>query len=114
MVIEYIEADGFTVVDSVSLAVSNNLEVGRLDPMKLPEHVSKLDLSQADGLILSACVQMPSLPAVQMVQDMIGMPVISAATCTTREILEALGLDPVVPNAGAALGTMPGQIVVPT
>ncbi len=113
MVIEYIEADGFTVVDSVSLSVSNNLEVGRLDPMKLPEHVARLDLSQADGLILSACVQMPSLPAVQVVQDKIGLPVITAATCTTREILEALGLEPVVPNAGAALGTMSVRTGVP-
>ncbi|MFN3766494.1 MAG: Asp/Glu racemase, partial [Aliihoeflea sp.] len=109
MVIDYIEADGFTVVDSVSLSVANNLEVGRLDPSRLPDHVAKLDLSEADGLILSACVQMPSLPSVQRVQDAIGLPVITAATCTAREILTALGLEPNVPGAGAALGTMPAR-----
>ncbi len=103
LVVGYIEADGFIVVDSVSLAVPNNLAVGRLDPMKLPEHVARLDLSGADGLILSACVQMPSLPAVERVQDKIGLPVITAATCTAREILTSLGLDPVVPGGGAAL-----------
>ena len=103
LVVGYIEADGFTVVDSVSLAVPNNLEVGRLDPMKLPEHVARLDLSGADGLILSACVQMPSLPAVERVQDKIGLPVITAATCTARGILTSLGLEPVVPGGGAAL-----------
>ncbi|ALG90877.1 Asp/Glu racemase [Actibacterium sp. EMB200-NS6] len=113
LVIDYIEADGFTVTDSVSLSVPDNLEVGRLDPMNLPGHVAKLDLSGADGLILSACVQMPSLPAVQKVQDMIGLPVITAATCTAREILTSLGLDPVVPGAGAALGTLPATAQVP-
>ncbi|MBB3064501.1 maleate cis-trans isomerase family protein [Limibacillus halophilus] len=111
MVIAYIEAAGVTVTNSVSLSISNNLAVGRLDPLNLPEHVAKLDLSGVDGLILSACVQMPSLPAVQMVQDKIGLPVITAATCTTREILLALGLDPIVPNAGAALGTQSTGVI---
>jgi len=107
MVIDYIEADGFTVVDSVSLSVPHNLEVGRLDPAHLPDHASKLDLKDADGLILSACVQMPSLSAVQKVQDQLGLPVITAATCTAREILLALGMEAKVPNAGAALGAFP-------
>jgi len=92
------------VLDSVSLSVSNNLAVGRLDPAKLPDHVSKLNLKGADGLVLSACVQMPSLPAVQAVQDRFGLPVVTAATCTTREILLALGVEPRIPNGGAALG----------
>ncbi|WP_306051047.1 maleate cis-trans isomerase family protein [Oceaniradius stylonematis] len=109
MVIDYIEADGFTVVDSISLSVANNLAVGRLDPARLPEHVSKLDLSGADGLILSACVQMPSLPSVQKVQDATGLPVVTAATCTAREILLGLGLEAKVPGAGAALGTLPAR-----
>lgn len=109
MVIDYIEADGFEVIDSISLSVSDNLEVGRLDPMRLGEHASKLDLRRADGLILSACVQMPSLPAVEMVQQMLGVPVITAATSTTREILRSLGLEAVVPGGGAALGSVPAQ-----
>lgn len=114
MVVDYIEADGFTVVDSISLSVANNLEVGRLDTARLPDHVAKLNLSGADGLILSACVQMPSLAAVQKVQDAVGIPVITAATCTAREIMIALGLEPKVPGAGAALGTLPArQEIVP-
>lgn len=109
MVVDYIEADGFTVVDSISLSVADNLKVGRLDPYRLPVHVSGLNLSGADGLILSACVQMPSLPVVQKVQDQVGIPVITAATCTAREILLGLGLDPKVSGAGAALGSMPAR-----
>jgi maleate isomerase len=77
--------------------------VGRLDPDALPGHVRRLDLSAVDGIVLSACVQMPSLPAVQRVQDDTGLPVITAATATTREILKAIGLPTEIEDAGAAL-----------
>ena len=54
--------------------------------------------------MLSECVQMPSLPSVQIVQDTTGLPVVTAAaSATTREIMQAIGIDPMIPNAGAAL-----------
>lgn len=109
MVGNYIEDCGVEITDSVSLSVTDNCAVGRLDPADLRQHVRRLDLGGAEGIVLSACVQMPSLPAVQPVQDALGLPVITAATATTREILLALGMEPHVPNAGAALsGT--GQV----
>ena len=67
-VIEYLEDAGVEVVDLVSLEVPDNLAVARLDPADLLEHYRKLDLSRADALVLSACVQMPSLPSIQPVQ----------------------------------------------
>ncbi|MED4369245.1 maleate cis-trans isomerase family protein [Schinkia azotoformans] len=103
MVIEYIEDNEIKVTDSISLEVSDNLEVGRLDPMNLLEVVKELDISNADAVVLSACVQMPSLPAIQKVEDMIGKPVLSAATSTVYQILNHLGLQPIVPNAGKLL-----------
>ena len=53
--------------------------------------------------MLSACVQMPSLPAVAQVEAMTGKPVVTAAIATTYAMLKALDLDPVVPGAGALL-----------
>jgi maleate isomerase len=103
LVVTYLRDSGTDVVDAVSLGVADNCEVGRLDVSELPEHVSRLDLSQADGIILSACVQMPSLAAVQAVEDAFGLPVVTAATATTREILTALGLDTEIEGGGAAL-----------
>jgi maleate isomerase len=46
---------------------------------------------------------MPSLPAVQAVEDEAGLPVLSAATATTFCILNELGLSPTIPNAGSLL-----------
>ncbi|MBN9735566.1 MULTISPECIES: aspartate/glutamate racemase family protein [unclassified Pseudonocardia] len=102
-VVTYIEDAGVEVVDALSLEVPDNLAVARLDPADLREHHRRLDLTRADALVLSACVQMPSLPSIQPVQDEIGIPVLSAATATTHRILTELGLDPRVPGAGALL-----------
>ena len=102
-VIDYIEDAGIKVTDSISLEVSDNLEVGRLNPLNLIEHAKRLDISDADAIVLSACVQMPSLAAIQQVEDMLGKPVLSAATATVYRILKKLELAPVVLNAGYLL-----------
>ncbi|MFB3159937.1 Asp/Glu racemase [Neobacillus sp. 179-J 1A1 HS] len=102
-VIDYIEASDIQVTDSISLEIPDNLEVGRQDPMRLLEIVKKLDISQADAVVLSACVQMPSLEAIQLVENEIGKPVLSAAVATVYNILKTLDLHPYVPNAGKLL-----------
>lgn len=103
MVIDYIEENDIKVTDSISLEEPDNLKVGRLDPMNLVNIAANLDVSEADAVVLSACVQMPSLPAIQKVEDMLGLPVLSAATATVYQILKNLNLNPVVPNAGKLL-----------
>lgn len=102
-VADYVRGEGFDVRETVSLEVADNVEVGRLDPRNLVEEARKLDLAGVDALVLSACVQMPSLPVVQQVEDELGVPVLTAATATARELLLALGLEPVIPDAGRLL-----------
>ncbi|WP_433786463.1 maleate cis-trans isomerase family protein [Actinomycetospora sp. CA-101289] len=102
-VVAYLEDAGVEVVDSLSLEVPDNLAVARLDPADLREHHRRLDLSRADALVLSCCVQMPSLPSIEPVQDEVGIPVLSAATATTFRILSELGLETRVPGAGHLL-----------
>ena len=104
-VVDYIEDTGIEVVDALSLEVPDNLAVARLDPADLREHWRRLDLRRADALVLSACVQMPSLASIQQVEDEAGLPVLSAATSTAFRILSELGLPPVVPHAGSLLGS---------
>jgi maleate isomerase len=90
-------------VDSISLEVADNLEVGCLDPLALPSIAEGLDLSRAEALVLSACVQMPSLPAIAVAEQRFGLSVLSAATATVYQILSRLGLSTAVPGAGALL-----------
>ncbi|PLR80682.1 Asp/Glu racemase [Bacillus canaveralius] len=103
MVIEYLNTAGIEVVDSISLEVADNLEVGRLEPLKLIDHATRLNTKGADAVVLSACVQMPSLPAIQTVEDRLRLPVLSAATSTVYKILKELNLNTAVPDAGYLL-----------
>ncbi|AYQ42084.1 Asp/Glu racemase [Burkholderia aenigmatica] len=102
-VVEYVENEGIEVIDSLAFEIPDNLEVGRRDPARLVDDVKKLNIANADVVVLSACVQMQSLPSIQLVEDALGVPVTSTAICTTRRMLDHLGLEPVVPNAGALL-----------
>jgi maleate isomerase len=71
--------------------------------MALPDVAERLDLSRADAVVLSACVQMPSLPAIAVAEQRLGLPVLSAATATVYQILSRLGLSTHVPDAGELL-----------
>jgi len=103
LVVNYIRHEGYEVIDYCALEIPDNLEVGRHDPAKLPEIVSRLNTKDCDAIVLSACVQMPSLPSVPMVEAMTGKPVITASIATTYAMLKALDLEAVVPGAGALL-----------
>jgi maleate isomerase len=107
VVCEYLGGYGIEVVSSVSLEVSDNVEVGQLDPARLIDHAAGLDLATADAVVLSACVQMPSLSALGDASERLGLPVLSAATATAAEILTLLDEEPVVPGTGAALAPVP-------
>jgi maleate isomerase len=102
-VADYIEDYDIEVVDSLSLSVSDNVEVGRLPTDQLAGHAERLDLSRAQMLIASACVQMPSLAALPTLEAQLGLPVMSAATATAAELLDALNLPRHVPDAGVLL-----------
>lgn len=103
LVIDYIESEGIAVQDSISLEIADNLAVGARDPLALLEIVKRLKFAGADAVVLSACVQMPSFAAIQQVQDSCGLPVVSAAVCTTYRMLKTLGLATHVPGGGELL-----------
>ena len=103
LVVDYIESEAITVKDFIALEIQDNLAVGARDPLALLEIYKKLDIRGIDALVLSACVQMPSLAAVQRVEDECGVPVVTAAIATTHQMLAALDLDATVPNGGELL-----------
>ncbi|MEV5146930.1 Asp/Glu racemase [Streptomyces sp. NPDC052727] len=100
-VVDYIEAEGIEVQDAISLEVDDNIAVGRLDENQLPHIASRLDTRGADAVVLSACVQMPSLGAIPATEAALELPVVTAATATSWQLLSALGAYAPVPGAGA-------------
>lgn len=101
-VCDYLGAEGVEVVDARSLSVPDNTAVGRLDPAYLLE-ISTTLRRDVDVVVLSACVQMPSLSAIAPVEHRLGVPVISAATATIYQTLRRLGLSTHVPGGGHLL-----------
>jgi maleate isomerase len=103
VVVDYIANEGYEVVDWRALEIPDNLEVARHDPRNLPGIVREMKTGDVDAIVLSACVQMPSLPVVAQVEAETGKPVITAAIATTYAMLQALKLERIVPGAGALL-----------
>ncbi|MFD1600457.1 maleate cis-trans isomerase family protein [Halobellus rarus] len=102
-VIDYFENSGVEVVDYEALECPDNLEVAQLDQRNLLDIADNLETDDSDALVLSSCVQMPSLASIQAAEDQFGLPVFSAATATTYEILDQLRLSTQVCGAGSLL-----------
>jgi len=98
----YLAAEGIEVVDPVSLSVADNAAVGTLpqeDLLALGDTLPR----DVDAVVLSACVQMPSLGVIEAAERRLGLPVVSAATATLFQLLRRLGLGTRVPGAGRLL-----------
>ncbi|KJS61632.1 maleate cis-trans isomerase family protein [Streptomyces rubellomurinus] len=102
-VVDYLAAEGVEVLDHAALEIADNLDVAAHDPARLPAIARGLAHAEADAVVLSACVQMPSLSAVEEAERQLGKPVVSAAICTTHQLLRALGLPAFAPGAGQLL-----------
>ncbi|MEU5397974.1 Asp/Glu racemase [Streptomyces sp. NPDC005963] len=102
-VVEYIEAEGFEVADWRALEVADNSEVGCIPGERIMEAARSIDLTGVDALVLSCCVQMPSLDLIQAAEDELRLPVLSAATAGAYSILRSLGRPVRVPGAGSLL-----------
>ncbi|WP_134725765.1 maleate cis-trans isomerase family protein [Paracoccus luteus] len=103
MVVDYIRNEGIEVGDYRALEISDNLKVAAHDPMNLPGIVAGMKTDDVDAIVLSACVQMPSLAAITTVEAQARKPVLSAAVATTWSMLRELGLNTRVPGGGTLL-----------
>ena len=103
LVADYIESEGIEVKDFLALEIPDNLEVAAQDPEAPADLWAGLDIKGVDAIVASACVQMPSLPAVDRIERASGLPTLSAAVATTWSILRTLKLNPVAPGGGALL-----------
>ena len=107
-VVKYVEAEGIEVKHFVNFRIESNLAVGRRDPLLLLEDLKNLNVKGIDVVVLSVCVQMPSLPAIYEAQRRLGIPVTSTAICTVRGMLDRLGLKAEIPGGGVLLGDRAG------
>ena len=102
-VVSYLEAEDFDVVDWRALEVADNAEVGCIPGDRVMAAARELDLTGVDALVISACVQMPSLDLVEAAEQEFGVPVLAAATAGAYSRRTGLGLAVDLPGAGRLL-----------
>jgi maleate isomerase len=102
-VVGYLEAEGLEIVDWAALEVADNAAVGTIPGERILAAARGLDLRRAEALVLSACVQMPSLGLIEPAEQEFGLPVLSAATAGAFTLLRRLGLPAALPGAGRLL-----------
>jgi maleate isomerase len=105
LVVDYLESERVQVHDWAALEVADNAEVGCIPGERVLTAARGLDLTGVDALVISACVQMPSLQLVEPAEQEFGLPVLSAATAGAFTLLRGLGLPTVLPGAGRLLAT---------
>ena len=113
-VVDYLTHEGIEVLDYKALEIPNNLDVAAHDPGLLPGIASALAYSDADAVVLSACVQMPSLASIEEAEQRLGKPVVSAAVCTAHQMLRALDLPAFAPGAGHLLSGAYADVPLPS
>ena len=102
-VVEYLESEGLSVVDWIALDEADNRAVARIEGTRVMAAARGLDRSRADALVVSACVQMPSLDLIQPAEEEFGIPVLSAATAGAHVLLQRLGIGGELRGAGSLL-----------
>jgi maleate isomerase len=102
-VVVYLEAEGFEVADFRALEVADNAEVGCIPGDRVMEAARSMSVEGVDALVLSCCVQMPSLSLIGPAEAEFGIPVLSAATAGAYSLLRALDLPVDLPGAGSLL-----------
>jgi maleate isomerase len=112
-VVGYVEGEGIEVAGWRTLEVPDNRDVGRIPGPRLLAAARELDCRGVDALVLSACVQMPSLDLVEAVEAELGLPVVTASTAGALALLHRLGLPAHLPGAGVLLrsGSAPSPSV---
>jgi maleate isomerase len=102
-VVGYLESEEFEVTDWRALEIADNAEVGCIPGERVLEAARSLDLIGVDALVISACVQMPSLGLIDPAEKELGIPVLSAATAGAYSIMHSLNLPVAIPGAGSLL-----------
>jgi maleate isomerase len=111
LVADFIEHEGIEVQDFGNLSVTDNAAVGCIAPEMIQGALGGLSWRNADLIVLSACVQTPSLGLIEKVEQQTGISTTSAAVCTAKSPLRAIRIGAVAPGLGAFFSSSKPAVV---
>ena len=89
-VLNYFKNENFIVTSNSYFDISNDLDIGKVDPNYLYEVLCKMDLSDADALFVS-CTALPVLNIIDKLEKKLNKPVLSSNQTLIWDSLEIIG-----------------------
>ncbi len=89
--VEFLESQGYKVVDLKYLGIRENTEIGRQTPQIAYRLAKSLETSNADAVFIS-CTNFRTIEVIKLLEKDLGIPVFSSNTATMWLTLKELGL----------------------
>ena len=89
-VLNYFKNENFIVTSNSYFDISNDLDIGKVDPNYLYEVLCKMDLSDADALFVS-CTALPALSLIDKLEKKLNKTVLSSNQVLIWDTLQNIG-----------------------
>jgi len=88
-VINYFKSENFTVTSNSYFDITNDLDIGKVDPNYLYEILCNMDLSEADALFVS-CTALPALSLIDKLEKKLNKTVLSSNQVLIWDTLQSI------------------------
>ncbi len=102
---EFLEANGFQVVNIKGLQIEENLEIGRQPPEIAYRLAKDVDRPEAEAVFIS-CTNFRTIEIIAALENDLGKPVFSSNTATLWASLRSLGIRERMPRLGSLLESL--------
>jgi len=89
-VLNYFKKENFTITTNSYFDITNDLDIGKVDPNYLYEILSNMDLGDADALFIS-CTALPALSLIDRLEKKLKKTVLSSNQVLIWDTLQSIG-----------------------
>ena len=98
-VLNYFKKENFTITTNSYFDITNDLDIGKVDPNYLYEILSNMDLGDADALFIS-CTALPALSLIDRLEKKLKKTVLSSNQVLIWDTLQNIGKNETVKGFG--------------
>ena len=103
-VINYFEKENFIITSNSYFDITNDLDIGKVDPNYLYEILCNMDLSEADALFVS-CTALPALSLIDKLEKKLNKTVLSSNQVLIWDTLQNIGKTQPIEGFGKLFNT---------
>ena len=103
-VLNYFRKENFIVTTNSYFDITNDLDIGKVDPKYLYEILSNMDLGDADALFIS-CTALPALSIIDKLEKKLNKTVLSSNQVLIWDTLQSIGKNQPIKGFGKLFNT---------